>query len=67
VLSAGRIQGEGSIVSAVQIKLEPSYWHIWRTKNHQKKWIKIQKVTPPKIEGVKNSKKQTIKHYKVGY
>jgi hypothetical protein len=60
----GRLDyGKGSIVSSVQTKLNPSYWHIWCIKNHQKQ-IGIEKVTTPKVEGVKKLKKQITKHYK---
>jgi len=44
VLRAGRIQGEGFVVSGVQKKLEPLLLHIWHTKNCQK-WNRIEKVT----------------------
>jgi hypothetical protein len=30
--------------------LKPSYWCIWCTKNGPK-WIRIEKVTTPKVEG----------------
>jgi hypothetical protein len=63
VLRTGRILGEGSVVFGLQIKLNLTFWCIWRTRNH-KKWIRIEKVMAPKLEGVKNLKKQTNKHYK---
>ncbi len=34
---------------------------IWHIKNRQKQ-IKIEKAMAPKVEGVKNSKKQITKH-----
>jgi len=40
--------------------LNPFYWWI---KICQKK-LQMRKLRPPKVEGVKNSKKQTIEHYK---
>jgi hypothetical protein len=43
--------------------LNPFSWHIWHINNCWK-WIRNEKVmTPPKVKGVKNSKKQTTKHY----
>jgi len=66
VLKAGRIQGEGSLVSGVQTKLEPSSWDISHTNNHSK-LIRKEKVMAPQSKGVKNSRKQTIKHYKIDY
>jgi hypothetical protein len=53
---------EGSIVSGVQTKLEPLLLaHM--TLTIVKKWIRNEKVTAFQSE-VKNSKKQTIEHYK---
>jgi hypothetical protein len=60
---ASYIQGEGFIIFSVQKTLNPSYWCFWGTKNCQKR-NKIEKVMAPKVEGVKNSKKETTKCYK---
>ncbi len=46
--------------------LNPSYLCIWHIKDH-KKHIRIEKVIASKVEEVKNSKKQTHEHYKVGF
>ncbi len=43
--------------------LNPFYRCIWCTK----KWIRIEKVMGLQNRGVKNSKKQTTKHYKASF
>ncbi len=48
----GQIQGEGSVVSGVQTKFEPSSWYIWHIRIH-KKWIRNEKVKAHQV-GVKN-------------
>jgi hypothetical protein len=52
----------GSIVSGVQTKLEPFLLAHLCIKTRQKQ-IRIEKVTAPKIERVKNLKIQTTEHY----
>jgi hypothetical protein len=37
--------------------LNPSYWHILHTKNQVKNTLELRKLHPPKVKGVKNSKK----------
>jgi len=47
--------------------LNASSWGILFT-NFFQKWIRNEKVMPqPQVEGVENSEKQTIEHYKAGF
>jgi hypothetical protein len=64
MFNASKIQGEGSIAFCIQKKLEPLLLaHIGALKIIKNE-IKLRKLWPPKVEGVKNSKKQTTKCYK---
>jgi hypothetical protein len=61
MLRVGRIQGEGLIVS--KQTWTPPIGASGTTKIIKNK-IELKKLWPPKIEKIKNSKKQTIEHYK---
>jgi hypothetical protein len=63
MFKASQIQGEGSIVSDVQTKFEPSYWRLWGFKNHEKR-NRIEKIMAPQSRGGQNSKIKTIECYK---
>ncbi len=63
MLRAGWIQGEGSIVSGVQKKLQPLFLAAYDTLTIFEKGLEMRKLQPPKVKGVKNSKKQTTEHY----
>jgi hypothetical protein len=60
---AGQIQGEAPLFLVSKKNLNPSYWHLWGIKTH-KKWNKLIKLWPPKLEGVKNFKTQSTEYYK---
>jgi hypothetical protein len=63
-LRAGQIQGQGSIVSGVPTKLEPLLlMHPVQYKSSTNE-LELRQLWPPKEEGVKNSEKQTVQHYK---
>jgi len=63
VLRAGWIQGEGSIVSGVQKKLQPLFLAAYDTLTIFEKGLEMRKLQPPKVKGVKNSKNQATQHY----
>jgi hypothetical protein len=50
MFKASQIQGEGSIIFFCKKNLNPFYWHIWCTKNHQKR-NRIEKVMAPQSKG----------------
>jgi hypothetical protein len=55
VLRAGQIQGEGSVVSGVQTKLEPLLLvHLTRTIIGNR--LEMRKLQPPKVKGQKLKK-----------
>jgi hypothetical protein len=63
MLRAGRIKGEGAVVSGVKTKLEPLLLiHLTLTIIENRS--KMRKIQLPQSKGVKNFKKQTTKHYK---
>jgi len=47
----------GSILLVFKQNLNPSYWCIWCTKIIKSK-LKLRKLQPPKVEGIKNSKRK---------
>jgi hypothetical protein len=54
-LRQARSKGRVLLFYVFKQKLNPSYWHIWRTKNRQK-WNKIKNIMAPQSRGVEDSK-----------
>jgi len=63
MLNEGGIQGEGFVIYVVQKNRTPPI-HAFDALKIIKNGIELRKLWPPKVKGVKNSKKQTTKHYK---